>query len=201
MVCRRSSSGKYSKESQRWASSRRFKVWWETYSVNLSSSQTGSSSFQCTATLHGKQKETKSNVKTIHRQLRIMLAKFPRGHWSFLGPGSEESGTELTLTNPTDHGINLQRIWWHISQDLVSQYLVLPVLLREENYEAKEEERSQYTSMVAMKPSSCFSAQWFLRITSVSTEQQQICATKVPTRFWALEKPSSNWAFGKGGNS
>ena len=33
-------------ESWRWASSRRFKIWWETYSVNLRTSQTGSSSCQ-----------------------------------------------------------------------------------------------------------------------------------------------------------
>ena len=51
------------------------------------------------------------------------------------------------------------------------RYFVPPVPLREENCEAKEVERSRYTSMVAMKPSSCFSAQWFLRISSVSTEQ------------------------------
>ena len=54
-----------------------------------STSKTGSSSSQCTTTLHGKQKETKGNVNTIHRQLRKYARKFPRGHWSFLGPGSE----------------------------------------------------------------------------------------------------------------
>ena len=53
---------KYSQESQRWASSRRFKVWWETYSVNLSTSKTGSSSCQCTTTLHGEQKEVQKDV-------------------------------------------------------------------------------------------------------------------------------------------
>ena len=74
IACRRSSSGKYSKESQRWASWRRFKVQWETYSVNVSTSQTGSPSCQCTTTLNGEQKETKKDVKTFHRQLRIMLA-------------------------------------------------------------------------------------------------------------------------------
>ena len=52
-VCRRSSSGKYSQES-----SRRFKVQWEeTYSVNLSTSMTGSSSCQCTTTLFEENKK------------------------------------------------------------------------------------------------------------------------------------------------
>ena len=37
-------------------------------------SQKGSSSCQCTTTLRGEQKETKKDVNTTHRQLRIMLA-------------------------------------------------------------------------------------------------------------------------------
>ena len=57
-VCRRSSSGKHSQDSRRCASSRRFKIWWKTYSVNFSSSTTGSSSCQCTTTLRGEKKET-----------------------------------------------------------------------------------------------------------------------------------------------
>ena len=46
--CRRSSSGKYSQESQHWASSRSFKVQRQIGSVSWSTSQTGSSSCQCT---------------------------------------------------------------------------------------------------------------------------------------------------------
>ena len=67
------------------------------------------------------------------------------------------------------------------SQDPVIQYFVLPVpSLKEENCEAKEEVRSQYTSMVEMKASSCFSARWFLRISSVSSEPSQTYATNYP---------------------
>ena len=40
--------------------------------------------------------------------------------------------------------------------------------------------RILYTSTVAMKTSSCFSARRFLRISSVSTEEWQIYATKYP---------------------
>ena len=49
MVFRRSWSGKYSQESQRWA----LKIWWEIYCVNLSTLKRGSSSWQCTMTLYG----------------------------------------------------------------------------------------------------------------------------------------------------
>ena len=76
-----------------------------------------------------------------------------------LGARIRKNGAELTLTNPTDHGINLQRICWQISQDPVIQYFVPPVLLRKDNYEAKQEAKSQHTSMVVMNTSSCFSAQ------------------------------------------
>ena len=40
--------------------------------------------------------------------------------------------------------------------------------------------KSQYTWMVFMKTSSCFSAQWFLRISSLASEQSQIYATIYP---------------------
>ena len=84
--------------------------------------------------------------------------RFPRGHWSFLGPGSEEKRYG-TYTDKPDGS------WNHSAENTTANF---SVPLREENYEGKEEARSQ---MVVMKASSCFSAQWFLRIRSVSTEQ------------------------------
>ena len=63
--CRRSSSGKYSQESQRWASSRRFKNYWQINSVNLSTSKTGSSSCQSLTTPCGMEKETQNNVRSL----------------------------------------------------------------------------------------------------------------------------------------
>ena len=64
---RRTSRGKYLQDSQRWASSRRFKTGGKTYSVNLSSSTTGSSSCQCTTTLHVEKKEIQKGVNKIQR--------------------------------------------------------------------------------------------------------------------------------------
>ena len=57
--------------------------------MNQRTSQAGSSSCQCLTTLCGMQKEMMKYVKTIPRQLNSMLVDFPRGHWCFLGPGSE----------------------------------------------------------------------------------------------------------------
>ena len=59
----------------------------------------------------------------------------------------------------------------------------LQCLWKRENYEAKEAARSLYTSLVAMKTSSCFSARWFLRTCSLSTEPKQIYATNYPKVF------------------
>ena len=81
----------------------------------------------------------------------------------------------MTFTWYTDV-LGQVRISWkqHVSSTVHRAHLhVLPRFLvlqplRDENYEAKEEARSQYTSMVVMKTSSWFSAQWFLRISSVS---------------------------------
>ena len=108
--------------------------------------------------------------------------EFPRGRWSFMEPGSENKWYGR-YTNRLDGSWNQSpenMIWWQTSQDPVIQYFVHPAPLREEIYEAKEEARRQYTSMVVMKTSSSFSAQSFLRISSVSTEQYSNCATKYP---------------------
>ena len=65
---------------------------------------------------HGEQRETKKDVNTIHRRLRIMLADlFPRGHWSFLGPGSEEKWYG-THTNRPDGS------WNHSAENMVANF-------------------------------------------------------------------------------
>ena len=137
MVCRRSSSGNISQESQRWASSKRFKNWWQIYSVNRSTSKAGSCSCQCTTTLYGTQWETKNNVYTIHRQLRITLANSLAVIGLYWDLDQKKSGSEPTLTNQTDHGIEWLKKWIQISLDLVIRFFVLLVPLREENYEGK----------------------------------------------------------------
>ena len=46
-----------------------------------------------------------------------------------------------------------------------------------------------------MRTSSCFSTRWFRRISSVSAEQQQTCATNYP-RILLLWETCSTWSFG-----
>ena len=117
------------------------------------------------------EKGNNERCKYNSQTLANCAPKFSRGHWSFLGLDQKRSGAEhFFLADPTDLGTKLLNKWWWISKDAVIQYFVPPVPLREENYEAKKKERSLYTSTVAMKTSSCFSARWFLGISSVSTE-------------------------------
>ena len=63
----------------------------------------------------------------------------------------KRNGTEPTPTNPTDLGIEWQKKWCKFSQIPIIQYFLPWVPLREVSYEAKEGERSQYTSTVVMK--------------------------------------------------
>ena len=58
---------------------------------------------------------------------------------------------ELTIANQMDLGIELQRNCCWISQKPIILYSVVPVPWREETWEAKKVERSQYTSMAAPK--------------------------------------------------
>ena len=115
MVWERSSSGKYSQESQRWPSSRRFKVWWETYSVILSSSTTGSSSCQCTATLHGEKKETQKGCEYNPKTFVNYALRFPRGRWSFLECGSEKKWCG-TCTDKPDGS------WDRMAEDMMMNF-------------------------------------------------------------------------------
>ena len=78
MESRWSSSGIFSQDSRQRQSSKKFRIRWASYSVIQRTSKTRSSS-----TLNGKQEEMKKSVAEYARQ-------FPRGHWSFLGPGSEK---------------------------------------------------------------------------------------------------------------
>ena len=110
----------------------------------------------------GNKEQCESNSQAVAEHAR----KFPSRSLVFLavvglswGLDQKKNGTEPFLTNQMDPGIDWQNKRWQISFDPVIRYFVPPVLLQEENYEAKEGERSQYTSMVAQKRWSCFSAQ------------------------------------------
>ena len=59
--------------------------------------------------INGKQSETKKDLNTIRRQLRIVLANSLGVIGLAWGLDQKRSGTELTLTNPTDPWIEWQK--------------------------------------------------------------------------------------------
>ena len=54
---------------------------------------------------NGNKEQCEYNSQTVANYAR----KFPRGHWSFLNLDQKKSGTEPTLTNHMDHGIEWQK--------------------------------------------------------------------------------------------
>ena len=124
------SSGKYSQESQRWASS--------------STSKTRSSSCQYVTTLHGERKEIQKDVNTIHRQLRNMLANSLAVIGLSWCLDQKRNGPEPTPTNQTDIRTKLQGTWWWISQIPVTRYFGHPAPLRGELRSKKHGKKSMH---------------------------------------------------------
>ena len=112
-----------------------------------------------------------NNSKTIEKYAERRL----RGHWSFLGPGSEKKrhGTHDGKTRWI-FGIRRQRKCHRISKIPVIRHSDVPAPWREDNQEATEEERQEFTSTQAQTTLSC-SYKWSsLSISSVFTEQWRI---------------------------
>ena len=103
------------------------------------------------------------NSQTVAEYAR----KFPRGHWSLLEPGSEKKWCGSYTDKPDGS-------WDQIAENVMTNFSDSghPIFRASSAFEQqKSMARSLFTSTVALKPSSCFSARWFLRISSVSTEQ------------------------------
>ena len=96
-------------------------------------------------------------VSIIQRQLKSMQKDF----FAVIGLSWEldlkRSGTELTMANQMDLGIERRRKCCRISQDPVIRCSVVPAPWREDNWEAKKEERQQFTSTEVRKILSCSS--------------------------------------------
>ena len=185
--CRRSSSGKYSQESLRWASSRRFNNYWQICSVNLGTSKTGSSSCQCLTTPCGMEKETRHNVNTIRRQLRNMLANSLAVIRLSCGLDQKKNGTKPTPTNQKDPWIEGQNKCWQIFSIQSSNFSCLQCLCKRRITNQRREKK-------IASPHSDFSesAQYLRSNIRFVRRSTQTCQGSGET--------CSTQAFGKGGN-
>ena len=125
------SSGRFSQDSLQWQSSMRFTWWWENYSVNQRTWHAASSFMTMFNDIVWDAKRNDELCVNNSRTKKKYAERFPRGHWSFLD--LKRRGTELTIANQMDLGIELQRKCWWISQKPIILYSVAPVPWRKEN--------------------------------------------------------------------
>ena len=121
----------------------------------------------------------KRNVLLIPHLCLFFAKRFPAGRWSFLGPGSE---TKWYSTNKERPGGK----WDRVAELMMIKFgerghPVFPshrVHCLEERSKAKEVDNYLYTSVPMVIRLKLFFEQLFLSISSVSTEQSQICVRK-----------------------
>ena len=75
--------------------------------MNLSCSEKGSSSCQCTTTLYGENEETQKKCETNSVTDANYAPRFPFGRWSFWDLDQRRNGTELILINQMEIGTRL----------------------------------------------------------------------------------------------
>ena len=117
------------------------------------------------------EQECESNTNFVS----IYARRFAPGRWSFLGPGSEKKWYSTHIANPNENGTESLNWWWSNSEKADTQFSEPRVHCLEERSEAKELDNYQYTSVPIGIRLKLFFAQFFLLISSVSTEQSQMC--------------------------
>ena len=88
--------------------------------------------------------------------------RFPRGRWSFVGPGSEKKWYGTCSDQPDGKCDRLLNEWCSILQQAVILSFMPPAPWKEQNEEAQKRERSLLTSTVVKKPLNWFFARLFL---------------------------------------
>ena len=189
-----SSSGIIFQESLHWELSTRFKRRWLNQSVNQSNSKEGSSSCHCTMTLIGQNEEMKNIVLPTLSELLSTLEDSRKDIALFWSPDSENKwhGTHVNrldgVRDKTAEGMML-----NFAQSGHPVLLAGSALERGELKSKKEEEWKPFTSTVLKKPLNWFFAQLFPSISSMSTEQHQICVTNLPETHEVQGNLFSGW--------
>ena len=111
----------------------------------------------------------------------LYAKRFSARQWSFLGPGSENT---LVLyewrTVHKENGTELQSRWcWHLQKSKHPVFRSTSPLSRGSAQKHSVVENCQYTIVITHERFKLFFAQLFLLISSVFTEQSQICAKNV----------------------
>ena len=128
--------------------SQRSREWWLKLSVNLSNSQEGLSSCQCTKTLDGEEKGNEALCIANSKIVADYARKFAHGHWSFLGLGSEQKWYGSSSYKPKENGMMSLNTCCSTIAKADIPYSVEPMLWNEELWKAKDVENSPYTTLL-----------------------------------------------------
>ena len=113
--------------------------------------------------------ECLANAKLVSLYAR----RFGKGQWSFIGPGSEKSGTPSVKTVHKENGTIWRKGCYWKSQKADVQFSVPQVHCPEVDSKAKVMENCRYTIQSIWKRLKLFFALLFLQISSIFTEQSQ----------------------------
>ena len=166
-------SGIFSKDSPHCSSSAKSKSSWPKWAIHHNSKDE-SSSCRCSMTSHGDLKTMNGNAM-LTPHLCLYLQKDSQqdvGHFSDLD--QKRSGILFILTDHKENGTESLNWWWSNSEKADTQFSEPRVHCPEERSKAKVVENYQYISVAMGIWLKLFSAQLFLLISSVSTEQSEI---------------------------
>ena len=144
-------------------------------SIQPEESLDGLSSCRCSTTSHGDPKTMKRNANLALSSFLFLQKDFHQenGHSSDLD--QRRNCILLTNTNHKENGTESLNKWWWNSQKADTHFSVLRVYCHEERSKAMVVDNYQYTSVLMVIRLKLFFAQLFLLISSVFTEQSQIC--------------------------
>ena len=124
-------------------------------------------------------KDNKKECESSAQLASLYAKRFSAGQWSFLGPGSEKKWYSINEYSP-------QREWDRVAEQMMLTFAESKhqssdpqVHYLEECSKAKVVEYCQYTSVPMERRLKLFFAQLFPSISSVFTEQSQICVKNV----------------------
>ena len=139
---------------------------------------TGLSSCRCLTPSHGDPKKNEREYE-LSAQLVSMYAKdFHQEDGDSSDLDQKRSGILLMNTNPKENGTESLNWWWSNAEKADTEFSEPRLHCLEKRWKAKEVENYLFTSVLMELPLKLCFAQLFLTISSMSTEQSQICVMK-----------------------
>ena len=121
---------------------------WKRTGLNLKSSKI--ESCRCITTSIGEKQETKDTCISNSFKIAAHAKRFPEGHWSFFGPGTEEQWYGTHTYKPNG-------LWNHAAETLTISpgESGHPMFRGTSALKAKEEEKLRFTATVIQRQQSC----------------------------------------------